>query len=86
MIKLFCTEIPEALTSIDIAMTAGDIAEIKRTAHRIKPTFDTMGIVSLITPVRDLEQIRVIDNDARGMLERMKQVCEKVIEAFMKIV
>jgi signal transduction histidine kinase/DNA-binding response OmpR family regulator len=86
MIKLFCTEIPEALRSIDIAMTAGDIAEIKRTAHRIKPTFDTMGISSLYAPVRDLEQIRVIDNDARGMLERMKQVCEEVIEDFIKLV
>lgn len=86
MIKLFCTEIPDALISMDVAMTIGDIDEIRRTAHRIKPTFDTMGIASLYAPIRDLEQIRIIDHDARGILASMKEVCEEVIENFTKMV
>jgi CheY-like chemotaxis protein/HPt (histidine-containing phosphotransfer) domain-containing protein len=86
MIKLFCTEIPEALTSIDIAMTAGDIAEIKRTAHRIKPTFDTMGISSLQDPIHSLEKIRMIDKEANMLVEKVKRICDVVIKDFGKLI
>jgi HPt (histidine-containing phosphotransfer) domain-containing protein len=86
MIKLFCSEIPEALKSMDDALISDDVDKIKRTAHKILPALDTMGINSLHDAIRDLEQMSTIDKDANRHVDKLKETCAAVIDDFVKLV
>ena len=86
MIKLFCSEIPEALKSMDDALISDDVDKIKRTAHKILPALDTMGINSLHDAIRDLEQMSTIDSDANRHVDKLKETCAAVIDDFVKLV
>jgi signal transduction histidine kinase/DNA-binding NarL/FixJ family response regulator len=84
MIKLFCIEIPEALISIEDGLITDDVDKIKRTAHKIKPALETMGISTLHGPISALEKMSMIDKDTNELVKKVKRVCDTVIEDFEK--
>jgi PAS domain S-box-containing protein len=56
MIALFIEQVPASVKEIQEAYEQKDFEKVKKTAHRIKPSIDTMGIESLKEEIREIEQ------------------------------
>ncbi len=55
MIQIFVDYTPTTLNEISTALQNNDFIQISRLAHRMKPSIDNLGIVSLLNTVKDLE-------------------------------
>ncbi|MEZ0486665.1 PAS domain S-box protein [Fibrella aquatica] len=56
MTSLFIEYGPAAVQEIKDAHMAGDFEKVRKTAHRIKPSIDNMGILSLKEAIRTIEK------------------------------
>jgi PAS domain S-box-containing protein len=82
MIKLFIEQIPAATAAIQAAYLAKDFDSIKRTAHRIKPSIDNMGINSLTKVVREIETLALSNANP----PRLLQLVQKLDSTLKKVV
>lgn len=57
MVKLFVDQTPPAFEKMVNALRQNEAKTIKEVAHRIKPSIDNMGISSLKSPIREIEQL-----------------------------
>ena len=55
MVEIFVQQTPAAVREIAVAMETGDYVTVARTAHRIKPSIESMGIQQLQGVARDIE-------------------------------
>lgn len=56
MVDMFIHMAPEAVDRMVTALANDDLEDLGAAAHKIKPSIDMMGIVSLRQKIRDLEQ------------------------------
>ncbi len=57
MVNLFIELTPELLNRINTGLIENDYDEIKSAAHKMKPSIDMMGIVSLKNEIRNIEKL-----------------------------
>lgn len=85
MLQLFVKVSNEAITELEDALENSDYQQISKTAHRIKPSIDNMGIVTLKDKIRALEKFPADgDSEARKKLimlvkDTLKKVSEQLI-------
>ncbi len=85
MLQLFVKVSNEAITELNDALENSDYQQISKTAHRIKPSIDNMGIVTLKDKIRALEKFPADgDSEARKQLiilvkDTLKKVSEQLI-------
>lgn len=65
MVTLFVNQAPADVTEIEAAFGRQDLNRVRSVAHRMKPSIDNMGIVSLHALIREIEQY----NDSPGSRE-----------------
>jgi CheY-like chemotaxis protein len=56
MLGLFADMMPRAITEMQTAVNAQDFENLQKVMHRIKPSVDNMGIVSIRSHIREIEQ------------------------------
>ncbi|MFM6925615.1 MAG: PAS domain S-box protein, partial [Ferruginibacter sp.] len=78
MLQLFVDQAPAAVDEIKQAFATGDLAKVKSAAHRIKPSIDSMGIVSIKQDIRNIE-LHAAELQEAGQLAKMICKLENVI-------
>jgi|GEM_PF-244382 len=74
MLQLFTDQATQTLTEIRNAYANNQMEQVKKIAHRIKPSIDTLGITALKDDIRDIEK----NADIYGQSEKLFQLIEKV--------
>ena len=74
MITLFTEQSPVSLKELKEAYEGQDFEKIAKIAHRIKPSIEHMGIVSLKKEVREIEEFAI----AYGKSERLEYLLSKL--------
>ncbi len=59
---------------LKIAIKSGDMEEIRKAAHKIKPTFAMVGLTKLRDELAQIEQLAAANSD----LETIKSICAKI--------
>ncbi|MBS1655346.1 MAG: response regulator, partial [Bacteroidetes bacterium] len=83
MIRLFCDQLPEAVSEIKNAYSKNDFSTIKSVAHRIKPGIDNMGITSLHQEIREIE-VLALTNEKSGQMSSLIKKLETTIKKVVK--
>jgi len=78
MLQLFIDQVPSSVNEIKQALAAGDLAKIKSVAHRIKPSIDNMGIVTVKEDIRNIE-LNAAELQATGQLEKLISKLDAVV-------
>jgi CheY-like chemotaxis protein len=76
MISLFIEQAETTLMQIDTALLGENYSEISRLAHKIKPSIDNMGIISLKEKIRQLENDTKNSPDFNVINELVNEVSE----------
>ncbi|MFN0292454.1 PAS domain S-box protein [Pedobacter helvus] len=63
MIRIFITQMTETLQKIDMAFEAGNLPEVSRLIHKVKPSIESVGITAIIDDVKTLELIAKENNN-----------------------
>ncbi|QDK81321.1 PAS domain S-box protein [Spirosoma sp. KCTC 42546] len=82
MINLFVGYGPESVNEIKEAYAIGDFEKISKTAHRMKPSLDNLGIISLTETIRTIEA----KADVYGASEQLEQLIDKLDKVITKVV
>ena len=56
MINIFIDTTPPEIEIIKTSLASGNYSQIGATAHKIKPSIDTMGILTLMEDIRTIEK------------------------------
>jgi CheY-like chemotaxis protein len=83
MIVLFCDQTPAAVDEIEQAYANRDYKKIKATAHRIKPSIDSMGIQILKNEIRLIETLSEDSSDSEelpALIQHLNTVVKQVVE------
>jgi PAS domain S-box-containing protein len=81
MVLLFLQTMPEDMQQLKQAYQDKNATVVYKTAHRMKPTIDTMGIVSLKEVIRRIEILgkeEVITTETGNLIETTERVLEEV--------
>jgi CheY-like chemotaxis protein len=87
MLGIFIDTIPPIVERMKYHFERGEMDEVSELAHKIKPTLDGAGIISLRDTIRNLELHREKRRSPDQIREDMNQLCtviEKVVEEFRK--
>jgi len=82
MCNLFVKITPDYLKKINSLYEERNISSLKKLAHKMKPSIDYMGIVSIKQDIRDLEHL----NNDNYSLEKLKSLVENVINTLSEVV
>jgi len=74
MLELFIEQATQTINEIKNAYTNDQMEQVKKIAHRIKPSIDTLGIILLKEDIRDIEK----NADVYGRSEKMNLLIEKL--------
>ncbi len=88
MVQIFSSEIPISLDQLNAALENGDLAEVAAIAHRVKPSVQSFGILSIGSELQALESIEdeQLDFDAvKEMVATINRVLTDVMAEFKKI-
>jgi CheY-like chemotaxis protein/HPt (histidine-containing phosphotransfer) domain-containing protein len=88
MLNIFCNLITSSIEDFETALEKGDIETINKTAHKIKPSIEQMGISLLKEPVLKLEKYdlekaskkelqALVENTTASLRAVVKQIKEK---------
>lgn len=82
MVALFINQAPSSMKEIEDAYHSKDYEKIMKIAHRLKPSIDNMGIVSIKNDIRELE--KNIDNYVASdtlelYIKKIGQVIDSVV-------
>jgi len=83
MISMFVETMPEILKQMNDAVKSGDMKKLSALAHRMKPSLQTMNIVSLENDVQALEDNRSKSPDKPDILSHLNNV-NRTIEEVLK--
>ena len=81
MLGLFADMMPRAITEMQTAVNAQDFENLQKVVHRIKPSVDNMGIVSIRSHIREIEQAD-IETERMLMIDHTRfiaDVLERVV-------
>lgn len=84
MVNLFTDQVPAAVKEIEAAYLNKDFEQVKKLAHRIKPSIDNMGIQSLTTEIRQIETMaaeKQYSGELQQLILHLDQVIQKVVAA-----
>ncbi|MBB5634978.1 PAS domain S-box-containing protein [Pedobacter cryoconitis] len=87
MVRLFTEQTPTAIGDIRSAYHDGDYQKISKVAHRIKPSIDAMGIVSLKDEILEIESSAIEygkSSKLEGLIDHLDIVIDKVVKALNK--
>jgi PAS domain S-box-containing protein len=87
MLDLFIEHTPPAVEQIKLAYETQDFATMRKTAHRIKPSFDNLRVAHATEDVRILELYGENDlayEDAKIVIERLERIVMQVVETLQK--
>ena len=82
MVNIFCEQTPVMLRDIEAANLVRDLTKIKKLAHQMKPSIDSLNILTVKQLVRDIENAATDDMDSNawaGKLEELKRTLLNVI-------
>ena len=85
MLSLFIEQGPASVHEISEAYTAQDLEKVKKTAHRMKPSIDNLGISSLKEDIRNLEKNAETlhqSGQLKTMLVKMGSTVNQVVQQF----
>ena len=88
MLRLFIDQVPDSVAEIKMAYKEGDFQNIKKTAHKIKPTIDIMEIVSLKNVIRDMEKNAEIYQSSElleNLISQLDEVIGKVVDSLQQL-
>ncbi len=74
MINLFIDQVPAAVEEIQAAYLDKNFDVVKRTAHRIKPSIDNMGIGTLKAEVREIEALAIENQNSPKLIQLIQQL------------
>ena len=77
---MFIDQVPDSVTERKRAYKEQDYQAVRKVAHRIKPTIDIMGIVSLKKEIRGIEK-NAERYQSSEKLENLISHLDQVIEA-----
>jgi len=81
---MFIEQTPGHLTEMRSKLQSNQLTVVGEIAHRIKPTIDNMGIVSLKATIREIEKIGksgADDGALPGLMEKVETDISFAIEA-----
>jgi HPt (histidine-containing phosphotransfer) domain-containing protein len=82
MVEMFIQMAPESVDRMLTALAEDDLEDLGAAAHKVKPSIDMMGIVSLKQKIRDLEQW----GKNRTNVELLPTLLDEVIETLNNVV
>jgi PAS domain S-box-containing protein len=85
MISIFAEQTPIAISDMKAALAAGQWDSMSKLAHRIKPSIDNMGIISLQSVVRDIESKAKSDQPDAMVLAALLAKTETVIANVLEL-
>lgn len=83
MIQLFIDQTPPSVAAMEAAYRANDFEAVSKIAHRIKPSIDNMGILSLKSDIREIELQAVEYQQSESLfklIDHVKSVIGMVVE------
>jgi PAS domain S-box-containing protein len=83
MTRLFIDQTPVAIQEMISAYDAADYRAVKEIAHRIKPSIDNMGIITLKEPIREIEKFAETYKSA-GKLETLITEVDMVVQSVVR--
>jgi PAS domain S-box-containing protein len=82
MITLFAEQLPISLKDLNDAYAAQDFERMSKIAHRIKPSIDNMGILSLKDEVREIEKFA----KEYGQSDRLESLLKNLNEILNQVI
>jgi CheY-like chemotaxis protein len=83
MVKLFCDQTPGEVYNMKKAFAEGDLELMGKTAHKIKPSIDNLGIESIGQTIRKLEKFGKENNrdtTIPALLDKVDQTLWRTIQ------
>lgn len=83
MLQMFVADIPATVAEIKTAFYNNDLAVVKQLSHRIKPAIDSMGITSLKTEIRRIEELsgnQINSPELENLILQLEQVIAQTVE------
>jgi CheY-like chemotaxis protein len=80
MVRIFIDTSRQALDEIGVAYSNGDFETIYRTAHRIKPSLDHLGINSLHGTIRSIESRAKGNENSRALAEELDELKDTLLQ------
>ncbi|KAB7727588.1 PAS domain S-box protein [Rudanella paleaurantiibacter] len=82
MIDLFIQHVPASVAEIKEAYANRDFERVAKTAHRIKPSIDNLGVASLKEPIREIEKKATVYQTSaqlETLLTRLDKIVNRVV-------
>ena len=79
MIRLFITTTPPIWNELQTEYKKKNFEQVSDLAHKLKPSFDIMEVVSLKQIIRDIESISK-DNDPDQKLKSLINICDQTLQ------
>ena len=82
LLGIFYTQTPQLVVDIKQAYKDNDLEKVSALAHKIKPTIDNLGIISIIQLVKDIEATAKakVNTDLHVMLQKFADTLEMVLQ------
>lgn len=78
MLQLFITVSTSTMEEIKAAHDKMNLEEIKRLAHRLKPSLNSLGITSMLDEVKRIEKEELSEKTLKAVIMRMEIILEIV--------
>jgi PAS domain S-box-containing protein len=83
MLNLFILQAPLSVQEIKKAFAANDREQLKKVAHRFKPSIDNLNIISIKREIREIEALATGTNrsaELEPLISKVEQVIMQVVE------
>lgn len=88
MITLFITQAPSSVSEIKEAYAENDFERVKKIAHRLKPSIDNLGIISLKHEIRSIEknaETLKTSKELEQLISNLETVINEVVITLKKV-
>lgn len=85
MVETFLEHTPGQLQELLDAYEKGDLEQVGKIAHKIKPNMDLFGIADLTQTIRDVEQMGKAGDNSPELGEKIKQAEKVLKEVFTQL-
>lgn len=80
MVQIFVGLAQESVEKMDLALVSRDLTTLQRTAHKIKPSLDQLGVTSMYDPIRRLEKYDLASGSQAELEKLTREVMQVVSE------
>jgi len=83
MVSMFMEQTPGTVELIQNSLEKKDYAQVKRLAHKMKPSIDFMGITALHSDIRAIEKFAETETNLDqlpGLIRKLDELCAKACE------